>query len=292
MVGAVVVRRKTTRKLEVFKLQGHLEGSPAPYKEVFDFIEEIPARQRVVKTGDKTISLSKIEVESSSVFMVFHEGEPLSPMFFNLDTGSERFAEVRGHEILATRTHVLLDLKTREVYIEYNHQGAKVGNIQWTLDVLARRNPKWDLLQLKFSRPPGEGFLEELRRFHTIKKVSFKVTRPNPTFTDLKTYLTDTAEESGATAASVEFTAGRGGELEKDTGVVAELETALESEAAPVTTASVTGIREGEHEDATITLARYSEHQRVDVAVDQHGHVEETSIWQRLKAYMSTRRNA
>jgi hypothetical protein len=86
--------------------------------------------------------------------------------------------------------------------------------------------------------------------------------------------------------------ANRNDSLSKDGGAVNYIRQMVARSVRNLKSAAVQGVRVGETADTTISLANYVQHQKVNVRVDQHGHVIGADIQKRLRDFLHARRTA
>lgn len=282
----------TSRKLEVWMLHGHVSNEVVDYDELFRYVGRLGVQQRTWSDESRLVALGQVARSNRTVRITMYEG-PLGsePLIFNAAAGEERGAELSRGEIIATRTHALVDLDTREVYVEYNHRGAKARDLALVLEHAARRRRGWgDQLTLEIAPLVDESFAEAIGDFERIRTASLRLTRPNFDWTDWESSINDAAAESGAANADVSFTAGRGGSLDRDGGIISFLRNLAQARASFVKSASVTGRRQGETSETTISTQNHGEHRKVQVPRTASGFVEGTAVERELEQYRASRR--
>jgi hypothetical protein len=284
-----VARGYTTRKLEVWSISAHLGGHAADYLAMFKAIAALDSSQRQYDDGERVVALRTVQISEGKVYLVALEGPHGQPIIFDTADSSEETAALRPSQVVATRTHALVDLSSREVLIEYNHRGAKAFDIAAVLGVAGRRAPKWSKLYVEISPKVDLTFAQSIRQFERIKSAGVRIGRPNYNWTDWAEELSDAADDSDAQTADIEFTAGRGETLSKTKGIISFIKARAAEKAASMKNAYVVGRRPGDDSDTKVTLNDHKEHHRVGVKLDQSQNVNEKDIWRKLEAYDETR---
>src|SRR5437762_3222161 len=153
--------RQTTRKLEVFHLHLRNGDADVDYPVVFRALQKIPRRQRIQDRIDRMVALPTIEIRPSTVFLIAYEGPiGMKPLLFDRLRGTRRVDDLSDAEVVATRTHALVDLKRREVIVEYNQRGAKASDIAEAIDDIAARATEWKSLAVELN-PVADAKFEE-----------------------------------------------------------------------------------------------------------------------------------
>ena len=276
-------RGYTTRKLEVYKLHARTEPGAVDYRAFFQFLRSLSAEDRARELGGKLIAVPTFSLRESKVWLIAYEGTiGLNPLIFDATQARERIQRLRSGEIVAHKTHVLIDLSSRDAVIEYNHAGAKAGDIAWLIQEIASPNPTYSSLIVDLNPVVDEQFLEAIDRFGRIRLASLRVSRPNIDWTD---------HYSNAHTAEVILTASRGGTLSKTQGLVRFIKELVTESIAILKSAKLTGVRSGETAETTISLANHIEHQKVNVRVTSDGHVDDEDIKSKMESFLRSRRN-
>jgi hypothetical protein len=288
-----VARGYTTRKIEVWSIHAHVgakDVKPVDYRRLFQTIAELPPRTRVIAGEDKLVALPRVDVDGNLVRLTAYEGSRgLNPIIFNTTSAEERVERLEAGEILATKTHGIVNLVTRDVLIEYNHQGAKAADIADVLERAVSSSAAWPQVKVELTPVVAETFIQDVNRFERIRVANARVVRPNVGWSDWEDELTKAADDSNAQSVQVEFNAPRGQSLSKTGGVVPFIKR-LARPLTPLKSAAITGRRPGEAAETTISTANHIEHQRINVRLDGDGHVDDADIERRLSAYEETRR--
>ena len=283
-----MARGYTTRKLEVWSLhahQGDQSRAAVAYEQLLAAIGAASPEQRVLSGADKLVALSRLEITGSRIWITAYEGtRGLNPLIFNTLSSEERVQQLAQGEVVATKTHALLNLSSRSAIIEYNHQGAKASDIAAVLESTGRVLG-WQGLKVELNPVVSESFIGEVERFDRIREATARMVRPNLGWGDWEDELTEAAEDSDAQAVNVEFTAPRGGSLSRTSGVVPFIRRLATTPLSPLKRASFTGRRQGEDEETTVSTTNHVEHQRINVRRDPDGHVSDADIQQHLAEF-------
>jgi hypothetical protein len=285
-----MARGYTSRRIEVFSLHAHITIGQVDYGALFRALAAISDEERVYKVEDKLVAVPTFKVQDGYVRLVAFEGDTaLHPLLYNYESGTARIQPLRSGEMVATKTHGLINIEKREAIIEYNQRGAKASDISQTLEYVGRTRTNWHSLKLELVPKAEEGFVKSIERFERIRVASFKVTRPNPSWTDHFDHLNDLAEQSDAGAMEVTATAERGESLSQSKGVVAYIKNMARQSLAYVKGANLIGTRPGEKAETSISLNRYIEHQRVGVKTNEDGHVNDDDLERKIRDYAKAR---
>lgn len=244
------------------------------------------------KTRIRRWRYQAFERRGNVVQLTAYEGPRGQPIIFDTGEATERTQPLKPDEIVATKTHVLIDVNSREAIIEYNHRGAKATDIAIVLGVSARRNSGWETSFIDFSPKVDRSFVEGVDAFERIRVAGFRTARPNTDWTDWDNELARSALDSGAQSAQAEYTAPRGDSLAHNSGVVPFIRERAADGVAALKSAFVTGRRRGEAAETTITTGDHKEHQRVAVRLNPDRQVDEQDIDRRLAEYHDARRVA
>jgi hypothetical protein len=286
-----VARGYTTRKLEVWTLHAHVGNKPAgDYVAMFDAIAAVEPSLRQWETAEKVIALPKLEVDDGIVYLTAYEGPRGHPIIFDTESNAERREALQPGEIVATRTHALIDVQRREAIVEYNHRGAKANDIAVVLGAAGRHAPDWQALHVELSPKVDRSFVEGIDSFERIRVAGLRIIRPNFDWTKWHDTFSDTAADSDAQTAQAEFTARRGQSLSKTKGIVPFIKQRSEDMKATLKSAFVVGRREGENAESTLSLNDHKEQVRVNVRMTQNKDIDEADIRRHLAEYARARR--
>jgi hypothetical protein len=287
-----VASRYTTRKLYLYSAHAHVRGQAIDdYRALFVDLSRLTVRQRSHRTPARLIAVRRLIVGGDYVRMTAYEGPPgLSPLIFDLGADEERIEELSEREVMATRTHALVDLHTRDVVVEYNHRGAKASDIAFVLEEAGRRLARRAGLTLEFAPVPTPDFARAIGDFETIKIASLNIVRPNLNWIREKRHADALADESNGQRVEVSVFAGRNETLYKTKGLVGLIKALGRQPRSSLKNASVSGRRKGEQSDTTISLARHLEHRNVRVRIGPGGHPLGDSVESRIEEFLKARR--
>jgi len=288
-----MARGYTTRKLEVFSLSGHVGEGAADYGALFRRLAKLDDEKRSATVGEKLVAFSRIEITKGVAWFVAYEGVPEQrPLLFNVARGRERFGQLRADEVVAHKTHVLVDLSRREALIEYNHRGAKASDIAEVVQSAGRTLSELRDLTFDLVAVGDESFLKAVDRFTRIRIASIRVARPNPGWTDCYDELGDLGKKSKAQTITVEMTAQRNDTLSKSDGIIGVVRDLIKRKIAALKGARVVGQRGEEPSETTVSLDRYIVHRRVNVRKTEEGHVDDADIRRHMEAFGKSRRRS
>jgi len=280
----------TTRKLQVFALHARADSAQVDYSELFKRIASLPADQRLSDFEGRVVAIPTLEFRRGTAWLVAYEGDRgVNPLIYSTSSARERIQRLRTGEVVAHKTHASFDMRRRESVIEYNHRGAKAHDIAIVLEALARRC--WDdpTFAIELNPFADEEFAKAIVHFERIRVATLRVARPNIDWTDHYNNLTEVAQDSDARIIEVGVTASRGGSLSPRRGVVGYIRDLAREGLSILKGARVTGIREGESEETTVSLAHHIEHQKVNVRMTEDGHVDDEDVREKIEAYLAAR---
>ncbi len=282
---------RTSRKLEVFVLHGFQNDQPIDYRALFKRIAEMEAVARAVQRGSTLIALRHFAVEGDHVRIVAYEGQIGEPaLIYDMLSAEDRIQYLAKTEALAQKTHAMFSLHTRELIVEYNRRGAKTSDIVNLCQDLARREDAWDGLDLTFAPVIEQSFLQALDQFEVIKTATVKVARPNKNWNaDLKNMLGELASDSEARIADVTLHAARRGTLSKVKGIIAYLRQMVSGPTPSVEGANISGVRQGETANSSISLRKHVQSQVVSVYKTPEGLVDDKDIEDKIRKYLGSR---
>jgi hypothetical protein len=285
-------RAYTTRKLEVFSITAHVtrNGNPprqvaADYAAVFSAISNLPPAARVTMIGEKHIAIPRCSMNGNVVRLTAYEGEEEKPIVFNFRNATERIERLGTGEQIATRTHGIIDVSARLAIIEFNQRGAKAADIAAALEQFGRTLGDIPTLQMYFSHMLDEQFILAIDRFERIRTATVKIARPNPGWGDDEATFSQMAEASDAQYLEVSATAGRMGSLDRNAGIVAFIKRVAARAFPFLKAARLSGIREGEIAETSVSTTNHVEHQRVSVRTNEDGHVLTEDVDRRLEDF-------
>lgn len=281
----------TTRRLDLFSLAGHNGRLSVDYLELFTFLHKTRPEKRVWRNGRRAVMVPRLRRTGNYFVFAACEGDVgVAPRIMNMLTAEERFAEIdAAADAVIHLTHGVINPETRVAAIEYVHRGAKARDVTQALESAARTVERWPELSLSLSPIAQDSFWEDLRRYERIRVASIKMARPNPGWTDVKNKLTKVAIASNAATISLETTAARGSSLAHDDGTVSFILSMEHEEHPTMIDAKISGLREGDARESTISYNRYVKHATVGVPLDDHGHVIGSEIESKLLDFVAGR---
>jgi hypothetical protein len=280
------------RKLEVFQLHCREGEKKLDYGDVFARISKTKAATRQLEDGEKLLALPTIRFHDvrKLVELVAYEGPVgVNPLIFDAATGRERFEALSGTQVVATRTYALIDLKSREAIIEYNHRGAKAHDIAALLEETGRKVGFGPDFAVELNPTVDGSFLSALDRFGRIKLANMKVVRPNFDWTDNYEGLNKVGDESHGRAVELTVVAHRNDSLSNRGGIIQYIRQMIEEGVTSLKGAKVVGMRKGETAETTISLANHLVHQKTYVEVDANGHAVSADIQEKLREFQKAR---
>jgi hypothetical protein len=282
-------RRYTTRKLEVFAIHAHLPGPNAVnYTELITALSAVPREARMARINQKFVAIPRLTIEGGLAKFTAYEGEEGNPLFFNFRDATERIEQLEGGEMLTTKTHGLIDIERREAIIEYNQKGAKASDIATTLELIGE-NAGLEGLSMEFTPVFDEAFLASIDRFRRVRVASIKVARPNFDWGDQEHYFNDVAADSDARYVELTMTAERQHSLAQDRGLLRYIRRIAAAALPYLKGAKVTGTRQGEEEETTVSLSHHIEHQRIQVRMTDDSLVDDQDIERKLEGFRRSR---
>lgn len=292
-------RGYTTRKLEAFSIHAHLRSPrdssrriPVDYQNLFERIIRAHSGVRVVQIDDKVIAIHQLSNSDGLVKFTAYEGEEGSPLFYNFRNGTERIEQLERGEMVATKTHGLIDIARREAIVEFNQKGAKSTDIATALAMLGERGGAKDApyrVTMTFTPIADGEFVQSIERFKRIRFAAIKVARPNIDWGDHVDYFNKIAEESDAHTFELSMSADRKQSLSERRGIMRYIKDAASAVFPYLKGAKVTGTREGEEQETTVSLAHHVEHQRPQVRLTEDGQVDDADIERKLEAFRNSR---
>lgn len=285
-----MARGYTTRKLEVFALHVRNGQAEIDYSGFFRSLSAMPSAERCYDISDKIIAFPQLVVERGFLRFTAYEGERgLSPLIYDTTRGTERYEDLRAAEMVATKTHGLINLTTREAVIEFNQRGARANDIAQAIGQAAAVLPAFHDVEVELNPVADQSFVEAINAFDRIKIATLKIARPNFDWTDHRDALTEAALASNAQTVAVTMYATRSTSLSKSAGVVSFIKALATHPIATLKGARVTGTKADEIGDTTVSLAKHIEHTKVNVKMIRQGHVDDRDIEAKLKTYLNSR---
>ncbi len=259
------------------------------YQRLFESIANTSLAVRVITVAGKSVALPEFRLDENIIVFTAYEGEEGNPLFYDFVNAKERIEELPKGEKLATKTHGVINLATREAIVEYNQRGAKASDVAFAIQEIGRSLRNWSDLEVEFTPVFDQSFLQAINSFSRIREASVKMVRPNPDWTDHATYLTDLAKDSKAHLIEVTANAERAQSLNQSKGLIGFIKRMISSKQSSVKTASVTGTRNGEAAETTVSSNNYIAHQRVIVGKTKDGLVNDVEINDTLVKFAESR---
>jgi len=279
------------RKFEIFSVHARTKaGAVDSYEKLFERIASAPPENRNHEQYDKILGLPIVSIRDGKVFLIAIEGpKGVSPLIYDSSNATMKIEKLSSAEIVGTRTHAIIDLRTREAVVEFNHRGAKASDIEYLIGHIARQFQEYDSLEFSLNMKVGKQFAEEVERFERVRVAKIKLARPNVDWNDSQETLAEIAQASNANHVSLEATAGRNQSLSKVSGLIAFLKDLGNIALSPVKGASITGVRAGETAETTVTTSQHSEHVKGTIKINPDGHADSDDVNARLMAILDAR---
>ncbi|MGM4918764.1 hypothetical protein [Tardiphaga sp. 813_E8_N1_3] len=281
--------KRSIRKFEVFAMHAHYD-SPANYADIFLRLERLSIEERIYHySPEVVIGLPIVSREADGYFIQVVEGGDDSALVLNVETGETRENILSRAELLSHATHFFAVPRRRRAAIEFSQRGAKADMIATAIEAILRENYP-DMKEIGFTFAPviRENFTREINQFGRIREAAIRMIRPNASWTDHYTDLSDLAEESGGDKVAVEIKAPRGGTLSKRAGIVKVIKDVVADSQPYLDDAKVTGVREGETNETTVHSKKHVQHTKVAVNADDAGVAVVTDIRSKLRRYLSS----
>ena len=208
-------------------------------------------------------------------------------MVFDLSTGEAKESDLGSNEVYGQATHFVVVPSARSAAIEYVRSGAKAILLGPAIAEIMRNNiEQFSDVQVEFAPKIQRAFEEEIDLFERIRMASIRVTRPNASWTDHYSDLSELMNESHGDKAAIDIRAGRGKSLRKNSGIVQVIKDVSADEFPYLEEASVTGTREDEVSETTVRSRSHVVHSRVVVQADDTGTAYNTSIRRKLSEFI------
>jgi hypothetical protein len=280
---------KIVRKLQLFSLHARTEAGPVDYQTLFTFVGGLGPTERARIVGGRMVALAPLRIEGNRVWLHAYEGDiKTDPMFLNIFSGQEHPGKLEPNDVLVQKTHVVIDMGSRNIIVEFNGRGAKAHDIAELLQTIGLAAPEYQGLEVDFNPKAGEDFIREIERFGRIRIAALKLSRPNFNWTDHRSHLTDLADQSNGHVIDVSVFAARDESLEQNRGMVRYIKTLVRDRLSMFKGASVTGVRTNENAETTVSLARFIEHRNVKVRRAASGHVVDADIEEEMLDYLES----
>lgn len=261
--------RKTSeaRTIYGYSLHGRTPAGVVDYVAFFAALAEKPAVERQTSVGDEMVAITTMVPVGHRWMIRFIAGrEGIPPLFYDPETGTESFGELGG-QVVASVNWILLDPLSRFLAIERRRPGVPVNVMSRSLALMGRElGIVGDRVTIDFNPVVAESFLEELDRYDRIRQAAVTLSRPNLNWLDSAAELTGYAGESNADSVELEMSAKRGESLDKDSGIVADIKELIRRPIGPLKNLRVTGRRENEPKETSMSLKRHQEKRTFPVA--------------------------
>jgi hypothetical protein len=192
-----LMAKSIARRIDAGTLHAHIGEEPLRrYRMLFEHISRMDRGERIYhESDDRIIALPHVEVDRNHVFLTAYEGDlGVNPLIFNTANSSERLEHLGQAEVVATRTHAVIDLRTRRAVVEYNQKGAKSSHIAIILQQLSGI----DGLSVHFTPIVQQSFLEQMEQFRRVRVARVQLMRPNSSWNDAEDRLLGIAQDSSA----------------------------------------------------------------------------------------------
>lgn len=286
---------KTTRKLEVWTFHAHLgSGADVDYEELFQALRQLPRDARQARVRDRSIAIPQVDRWDDDVFQLqAYEGElAMQPLIYDVRTGEERYADTTSSEFVATKTHALFNVRTREAIVEYNRRGAKASDIAAVIARSLSRTSSWPDLTLELATKVDDSFVEAIDAFERVREIVVRLTKPNYGWGDIEHAVADVADQSDAGAYEVSVKAARGQSLSKARGLFPTVKQLVRETRSSISRIAVTGSREGDAGETTVSTTSHTAHKRTRPEIDERGQVVDTDIEKEMRDYDVERRRS
>jgi hypothetical protein len=284
--------RTTERRLYLHSLHAHRGSEPlGDYEAMFSALSRLTVGERASVSPDRLTALRSISINTKErVHLIAYEGPPgLAPLIFNLVDNEERIEDLGDREVMATRTHAIVNLKNRDVAVEYNHRGAKARDLAAVIQEAGRRSLGWDDLIVELPPVASPDFSRSIDEFETIKLATLDIVRPNLNWVTEHNHAAKVAKESNAQRVEIAAFAAAGEGLAKGKGIVRLIKGLTKENRSNLRNATVSGRRPGEASDTSVSMARHLEHRVTRVRLGQGGHPETAAVEQRLNEFLDAR---
>lgn len=272
-----------SRKLEVFSVHCTIGNNAGPYERVLDYVAALAVTERVIKYAYKAVALPTFSRVGTRFKIEAFEGDPnFNPIIFNLQTGKQRRAPLGRGDVIAQKTHAIIDFRKRRAAVEYVRGGAKADEIADVIESLASGSPEFEGITFGLAPMPAPGFLDELDKFDRIRVARLTMAKPNAGWTDRFNRLSAIIGESNGRYADVAVRAARGESLEKKQGIMEVIREVAEDPQPYLTGAEIRGIRKGEEAEVSVKLAEHAQQRRVVLPV-KDGAVDDESAFDELE---------
>jgi hypothetical protein len=154
----------TARKIEAYRLDSIVDDQAADYAALFRYIADARPPMRVLEKSGKLVAIPELSISGTRVSLIAFEGaRGMHPLIFDVASAASFVQGLAANEIVATKTHAIIDFGRREAVIEFNSRGARSSDIARVLENSARHRSGWEELTIELSEPCRD---EEFHRGH------------------------------------------------------------------------------------------------------------------------------
>ena len=264
--------KRVVRKLELFAIHAH-HDTASTYVDLFDKLSRVQRARRVIEISGIVIGFPIVRARTDGLFIRATEGDPdSSALVFDRETGRTRETDLSKSEVLSQTTHLYVVPEKRRAAIEYSRRGVKAALLGPAMEGILRANySELHNIRLEFTAVPTKGFLEEVKQFERIREASIRLMKPNASWTDHYTDLSDLMDDSNGAKVELDVRAGRGESLRKNRGIVKVIKDVAADEQPYLDEAKLIGTRENETNETTLRSSQHLEHTRTVVEADDAG---------------------
>lgn len=264
--------KKTIRKIELYALHAH-NFSSLTYDGLFERLERLPPASRVFTVSGIVVGFPIVKKIKIGYFIQATEGDPdASALIFNQQTGTTRETNLSREEILSQATHLVVSPEKRRASIEYSRRGIKAFALGPAIEGILSANYA-DLRQFRLEYSPitTGTFVSEISKFDRIRVASLRIMKPNASWTDHYTDLSELLDESNGDKVELDVRASRGESLRKQTGIVKVIKDVARDGQPYLDAAAITGTRSDETSETTVRANQHITHTRASVDADDAG---------------------
>ncbi|HVW55565.1 MAG TPA: hypothetical protein VHC00_07785 [Rhizobiaceae bacterium] len=279
---------RTRRKIELYAIHAH-ETRTFTYDRLFEALSKIPAPQRVFDVHGYVVGFPVVAKYRGGYFIQATEGDPdAAALVFDRSTGQTRETDLRGSEVLSQATHMFVSPEERRASIEYVRRGVKAVMLGPAIEgVLSQNIQELRRLRIEFTPRTTEDFVREIQEFERIRLAAIRITKPNASWTDHYTQLSELMDDSRGEKVEIDVRAGRGESLKKNSGIVRVIKQVANDDQPYLDEAIITGTRTNETTETTIRASQHIQHTRVSVDSDEAGVPLQQSIRSALTDFLN-----
>jgi hypothetical protein len=281
--------KRLTRKFEAYVMHAH-HDTPATYADLFVRLARLKREDRIYRHSPEVVIGFPIVVkEGDGYFIQAVEGGDDSALVLNVETGDTRENILGRAEMLSHATHFVVSPKKRRAAIEFSQRGAKSQMLALAIEGILRSHyPELKDIGFNFAPVIRKNFITEINAFERIREASIRVMRPNASWTDHYTGLSDLAEESGGDKVAVEIKAARNATLKKNAGIVRVIKDVVSDGEPYLDDAVVTGTRQDEAAETSVHAKKHVQHTKASVEADDAGIPVVNDIRSKLSKFLSS----